>query len=124
MMLAGNATDPLGAIIARSECNFIKAVRYPVSPIYDTHALARLARTLTRRFFCQDTVTVRCRGTTVGNSSIGVEYKLENGAGDTCATGAATLVLFDYIKNQKNIIDDELRNKILELEAGAAVEDA
>ncbi|GAB5360618.1 hypothetical protein AAMO2058_000642600 [Amorphochlora amoebiformis] len=68
MMLKGNAKDPEGAIIARNECHFLKPVNFP------------------------DEITVSCRATSLGNTSINIEYLLENGANEKCATGSATLV--------------------------------
>eukprot|EP00466_Bigelowiella_natans_P013607 jgi/Bigna1/63917/fgenesh1_kg.63_\ len=95
IMLKGNAKDENGAIIARSECNFLKPVSFP------------------------DTVTVCCRATKLGNTSLSVEYLLLNKMGESCATGSAILVLFDYIAEAKYNINDELRAKVVDLENNA-----
>mmetsp|Transcript_14936 Transcript_14936/g.26848 ORF Transcript_14936/g.26848 Transcript_14936/m.26848 type:complete len:175 (+) Transcript_14936:107-631(+) len=95
IMMIANAKDPSGAIIARSECNFKLPVEYP------------------------DTVTVCCRCSRIGNTSLDIEYLLQNGKGEECATGAATLVLFDYIEEKKYVIDEKMKEMILSLETEA-----
>jgi len=94
-MMKGNATDPKGAIIAKSECNFLRPVTYP------------------------DVVTVCCRASRMGNSSLSVEYLLLNDKMEECATGAAVLVMYDYINDTTYRMDDEMRKTITELENAA-----
>ena len=94
IMLDGNANDPKGAIIARSECNFLRPIKYP------------------------DTITVCCSAVSVGNSSINLEYRVRSealGEGE-CATGSSTLVMFDYVAGKPCPLGPEIVERMNRLE--------
>ncbi len=67
-----------------------------------------------------DTVTVGTKVAKLGNSSFKLENVVYDGAGDLCATGECTIVLYDF-KNQCSVqLSQELRAAIDEIHLSAA----
>jgi acyl-CoA thioester hydrolase len=86
----------VGIIIASAAINYMK-------PIYQSDEIYSYVRT-----------------SYVGNTSFTLEYvlaRIKNGAEEICATGSTVCVTYDYKTNQKALIPDYQRAKMLEFEA-------
>ncbi len=66
-----------------------------------------------------DAMTIQTTMTRIGNSSFDMGYRIASSArgGDTVATATVYGVVFDYKAGKPTPISDELRSKVLELEA-------
>jgi acyl-CoA thioester hydrolase len=83
----------IGPILASTSCKYIKPITYP------------------------DTVSVGARVTNIEEDRFGMEYTmLSQEKEEITATGTALVVSYDYNKNKKANIPDEIRDKILNLE--------
>ena len=61
-----------------------------------------------------DTVLINTRVSRVGNSSFGVSHKLfsKNNADKLIASADSIVVMYDYKKNEKFLLTNELKNKL------------
>lgn len=63
-----------------------------------------------------DTVSVGTRVASLGNSSFKLENVVRDGAGDLCATGECTIVLYDFESQRSVKLSDELRAALEEFQ--------
>ena len=89
--LRTGGSDTHGPILANLSVNYHKPIHYP------------------------DTVTVATKVASIGNSSFKLENIVHDGAGDLCASGECTIVLYDFERGEAVTLSDELRNIIEEL---------
>jgi acyl-CoA thioester hydrolase len=87
----GGATD-IGFIVARAECDFKKQLA--LEPI---EILTRIG--------------------TMGTSSLEFLCEIRTASGEVAATGRVVTVLFDWERNAKTPISEDLRRKVAELQA-------
>jgi len=82
----------IGPILAHTACTFIKALEYP------------------------DTVEVGCKIAKIGNTSFIMEHAIISPKLGLVAKGEGIGVCFDFNKNHKIPVPDELRKRIEEVE--------
>ncbi len=90
----GSATD-IGFIVAHAECDY----RLPVF---------------------LEPIDVCIRVGHIGTSSFETLYEIRKANGDVAATGKVVVVLYDWERDAKKPIDDELRRKLTECAAGSS----
>jgi acyl-CoA thioester hydrolase len=91
-MPTGAGTTAPGPILARATVDFRKPVTFP------------------------DRVVTRARVSKVGNTSFTMLYQVESDKLGVVADGEGVVVMFDYAKQAKTPVDDELRARIAQLE--------
>lgn len=85
--------DPLGAVLAYIDCQFLKPVTFP------------------------DTLTIGCRVEKIGNTSLQLNYDVySEQMQDLAARGSSVIVLFDYQNNVKRQVPEEMRARIGQIE--------
>lgn len=86
--------EDLGPILAAIGCNFRRQINFP------------------------DTVQIGTRVTRIGNTSMTVEHAIWSTAqaGQLCADGTSTVVIFDYPSQRPVRVPDDIRAKIEKLE--------
>ena len=90
--------DGIGPILAATSCSFIKPLRYP------------------------DTIEVGCRTVKISDSTKEQEYVIySQQLKKLAATGAATIVAYDYNRLTKSKFPKPLIERILELEKGLEI---
>jgi len=82
----------VGPILAHTSCSFIKPVVYP------------------------DTVKVGCKISKIGNTSFVMEHAIMSPKLGLVAKGEGVVVYFDFNKNHKIPVPEELRKRIEEIE--------
>lgn len=82
----------LGPILASTSCNFIKPLFYPGNIIIEASIGF------------------------IKNTSFGISHRILNDANEVCATGEDVIVLYDFNKNEKLRMPDDMRQKIEALE--------
>ncbi len=82
----------VGPILAHTACTFIKALEHP------------------------DTVEVGCKITKIGNTSFVMEHAIISPKLGLVAKGEGVVVCFDFNKNHKITVPEELRKRIEEIE--------
>lgn len=87
----GGARD-IGFIVARAECDFKKQLAL-------------------------EPIEIATRIGTMGTSSLEFLCEIRTSEGEVAATGRVVTVLFDWERNAKTAITDELRRKVAELQA-------
>ena len=87
----GGARD-IGFIVARAECDFKKQLEL-------------------------EPIEIATRIGQIGTSSLEFLCEIRRGDGEVAATGRVVTVLFDWERNAKTAIGDELRRKVAELQA-------
>jgi acyl-CoA thioester hydrolase len=90
----GGATD-IAFIVAHAECDYRSPVRL-------------------------EPIELRVRAGEVRNSSFDTLYEIAKADGTIAATGKVTVVLYDWERDAKRPIDDELRRKLNECGAGSS----
>ncbi|HUR80560.1 MAG TPA: acyl-CoA thioesterase [Thermoanaerobaculia bacterium] len=90
----GSATD-IGFIVAHAECDYKLPVHLEAIEV--------------------------CIGVGhIGQSSFETLYEIRKAGGDVAATGKVVVVLYDWQRDAKKTIDDELRRKLTECGAGSS----
>ena len=87
----GGARD-IGFIVARAECDFKKQLE-------------------------MEPIEIATRIGAMGTSSLEFLCEIRRSGGEVAATGRVVTVLFDWERNAKTAITDELRRKVTELQA-------
>jgi acyl-CoA thioester hydrolase len=87
----GGARD-IGFIVARAECDFRKQLAF-------------------------EPIEIATRIGNMGTSSIEFLAEIRNAGGEVAATGRVVTVLFDWERNAKTRISDDLRRKVAALQA-------
>jgi len=87
----GGARD-IGFIVARAECDFKKQLEL-------------------------EPIEIATRIGAMGTSSLEFLCEIRRSGGEVAATGRVVTVLFDWERNAKTAITDELRRKVAELQA-------
>jgi acyl-CoA thioester hydrolase len=87
----------LGPILASSACNFIRPLHYP------------------------DNILVQSGVESIGNSSFVILHQILNGSGTVCAEAKDVVVMFDFKRNTKMAVPEEIRNLIESMEASAKI---
>jgi len=77
--------EKIGPILVSSGCQFNKPLFYP------------------------DTITVEARIEFIKTTSIGLHHRILNGKNEVCAEAHDVIVLYNFAKNEKAPISDELR---------------
>lgn len=83
-----NEKDKPGFIVASTSCDFLNPLNY------------------------QETILVKTKVKRISNSSFELEHSIQTKDKKEIATGKDILVVFDYSKNQKVVIDSDLKEKI------------
>ncbi|KAA9341020.1 acyl-CoA thioesterase [Adhaeribacter soli] len=82
----------VGAILASTSCNFLKELHYPGS------------------------ITVQVKLDFIKNTSFGLKHQILNEQGEVAAEAKDVLVMFDFNKNEKVAIPEEIRSAIEKLQ--------
>lgn len=85
-------TESIGPILADTRCKFIKPLVYP------------------------DSIKVGARTTKIGTTSVVMEHIIESDKLGVVAIGEGIVVTYDYKKNSKVPLPDNIRNAIEKLE--------
>jgi len=90
---SGHGTRAIEFIVARAECNF----KLQLSLLEEIELCTRVGE--------------------IRNSSFDFVYEIKRSDGEVAATGTVVVVLFDWDKNQKRIISQELKEEIRKFES-------
>ena len=82
----------VGAILASTSCNFLKELHYPGN------------------------ITVQVKPDFIKNTSFGLHHQILNEKGEVAAEAKDVLVMFDFMKNEKVAIPEEIRSGIEKLQ--------
>jgi len=82
----------IGPMLAASSCKFLKPLFYPGE------------------------ITVQARVDFIKTSSFGIHHRILDGWGETAAEAEDVIVLFDFAKNEKMAVPEEMRVLIGQLE--------
>lgn len=84
--------DKTGPVLLSTSCRFIKPLHYPGN------------------------ITVRAGVEFMKNSSFGIHHQIFNQQNEICAEAHDVIVMFDFAKNEKVNISEELREEIVRFE--------
>jgi len=96
---AAVATTENGPIAAETCCTYLKPVTFP------------------------DNITIKCRASSLGNTSLNLEFLLESDKLGIVATGTNRVVFYNYKKGEKTSMPAAIRHAVQQLEAPRIVEE-